>query len=222
MMAHEPPALARGMIGFRVSRPRRTFCAFVCPQSRPTRLMQTDPYSPALASDKPGYGNQVGRARTGLTQIPVNGRFGLAHSPTQKSAKNLLVFHGPSLLGCVLTEVATHGSALSCVDQRQEDHASQRARASVVHATVCRATGAVCSLVWLYRETNRQASRAGATEACEGAPGGVHGERRCWCAHDPRRSWRGSAMPWAISCVCIADTGSITSAWSWTGGAVSP
>src|SRR5215217_7314400 len=43
------------MIAFRVSRPRRTFCAFVCPQSRPTRLMQTDPYYPASASDKPSY-----------------------------------------------------------------------------------------------------------------------------------------------------------------------
>src|SRR5215510_6900153 len=60
MMAHEPPALALGMIAFRVSQPRRTFCAFVCPQSRPTRLMQTDPYYPASASDKPGYVNQNG------------------------------------------------------------------------------------------------------------------------------------------------------------------
>src|SRR4030095_7127023 len=55
MMAHEPPELALGMIAFRVSRPRRTFCAFVCPQSRPTRLMQTDPYYPAPASDKAHY-----------------------------------------------------------------------------------------------------------------------------------------------------------------------
>src|SRR5262249_35041114 len=119
-------------------------------------------------------------------------------------------------------EVATHGSALSCVDQRQDDHASQRARARVVHATVRRATGAVCSVVGLYRETNRQASQAGATEACGGATGGDTGERRFCLAHAPRLPWRAIAMPWRISCLFIAGTGSITSAWSWTGGDVSP
>src|SRR5262245_24807471 len=64
-----------------------------------------------------------------------------------------------------------------CVDTRQEDHASHRAQARVVHATVRRTTCAGCSLGWLSRETTRQASRAGATEACGGATGGDHGAR---------------------------------------------
>ena len=34
--------------------------------------MQTDPYSPASASDKPRYGNQAWLARTGVTLMPIN------------------------------------------------------------------------------------------------------------------------------------------------------
>src|SRR5262249_10556394 len=109
-----------------------------------------------------------------------------------------------------------HGALTS---YRSQTH---RARASVGHATVRRAAGAVCSLFWLYRETNLQERRPGAADACAGSTGGDHQARRYGCAHDTRRSWRRRVMPWAICCVYIAGTGSITSGWSWTGGDVSP
>jgi hypothetical protein len=35
--------------------------------------MQTDPYYPASASDKPRYVNQAWLDRTGLTLMPING-----------------------------------------------------------------------------------------------------------------------------------------------------
>src|SRR5262252_4368279 len=98
----------------------------------------------------------------------------------------------------------------------------QDGETAACHGTDDTPKAGACALEYVYAMRDEPSRCAGAAEACGGATGGHHRERRCGCAHDTRRSWRRSGMPWAICCVFIAGTGSITSGWSWTGGAVFP